>query len=276
YTLGIGLTKNLDDLFFTYGTRINNDLLNDYTCTSIPINRGFKGAPDFQMAPWYYNPLALPILDHPIVKNLDLIKFEFASSMDTIAVKDVKKTILLSTSKNTRIQNSPARISLAMAMMKPKDELFKKGPQALAIMLEGTFNSLYQHRIPTSIASDSAIGFVDKSVPTSMIIISDGDVIRNDIQFATMSPFPLGYDKYMKKTFANKTFILNCMNYLCDGAEFLNLRSRDIQLRTLDRKKLKNESGKWKAINVVVPIVSVMILGFVLIRLRKRKYTTKY
>lgn len=138
-------------------------------------------------------------------------------------------------------------------------------------MLEGNFNSLYQNRIPISISSDSAIGFVDKSSPTAMIIISDGDVIRNDIQFATLTPFPLGYDEYMKKTFANKTFILNCMNYLCDGFEFLNLRSRDIQLRTLDRKKLKNESGKWKAINVVVPIVSVMALGFVLIRLRKRK-----
>lgn len=227
------------------------------------------------MAPWYYNPLALPTLDHPIVKNLDLIKFEFASN-DTISSKNVKKTILLSTSKNTRVQNTPARISLAMAMMKPKDELFKKGPQPLAVMLEGTFVSLYKNRLPISISSDSAIGFVDKSSPTSMIIIADGDVIRNDIQFATMSPFPLGYDKYMKKTFANKTFILNCMNYLCDGSDFLNLRSRDIQLRTLDRKKLKNESGKWKATNVVIPILSIAILGIILIRLRKRKYTSKY
>jgi len=276
YTLGVGLTKNLDDLLFTYGARINNNLLNDYTCTSIPINRGFKGAPDFQMAPWYYNPLALPTLDHPIVKNLDLIKFEFASSIDTISSRNIKKTILLSTSKNTRIQNTPARISLAMAMMKPKDELFKKGPQPLAVMLEGTFNSLYQNRIPVAIASDSAIAFVDKSSPTAVIVIGDGDVIKNDIQFATLSPFPLGYDKYMKKTFANKTFILNCMNYLCDGSDFLNLRSRDIQLRTLDRKKLKNESGKWKAINVLIPIGSVVILGIVLIRLRKRKYTSKY
>ena len=161
-------------------------------------------------------------------------------------------------------------------MMKPKDELFKKGQQAVAVMLEGTFNSLYQHRIPIAISSDSAIGFVEKSSPTAMIVISDGDVIRNDIQYATLTPSPLGYDKYMKKTFANKTFILNCVNYLCDGADFLNLRSRDVQLRTLDRKKIKNESGKWKTINVVVPILSIVVLGIILIWLRKRKYTSKY
>ncbi len=276
FTLGLAISKNLDDLFFTYGVRINNNLLNDYTCTSIPINRGFKGAPDFQMAPWYYNPLSLPNLNHPIVKNLDLIKFEFASSIDTISAKNVRKTILLNTSKNTRIQNTPARVSLAMAMMKPKDELFKKGPQPLAVMLEGTFKSLYEYRIPISISKDSAIAFSGKSQPTSVIVISDGDVIKNEIQFATMSPFPLGYDKYMKKTFANKTFILNCMNYLCDGADFLNLRARDVQLRTLDRKKIKNESFKWKLINVTVPIAIVLLLGIILIQHRKRKYTNKY
>ena len=276
YTLGLATNKNYDDLLFTYGVRINTNLLNDYTCTSIPINRGFKGAPDFQMAPWYYNPLALPTINHPIVKNLDLIKFEFVSNMDTISTKNIKKTILLTSSKNTRIQNTPARISLATAMMKPKDELFKKGQQTIAVLLEGKFNSLYQNRIPITISSDSAIGFVDKSSPAAIIVISDGDVIRNDIQYATLTPSPLGYDKYMKKTFANKTFVLNCVNYLCDGADFLNLRSRDIQLRTLDRKKIKNESGKWKVINVVVPIASIVVLGIVLIRLRKRKYTSKY
>jgi ABC-2 type transport system permease protein len=276
FTLGLAISKNLDDLLFTYGVRINNNLLNDYTCTSIPINRGFKGAPDFQMAPWYYNPLSLPTLDHPIVKNLDLIKFEFTSSIDTISAKNVRKTILLNTSKNTRIQNTPARVSLAMAMMKPKDELFKKGPQPLAVLLEGTFKSLYEYRIPITISKDSAIAFAGKSQPTSVIVISDGDVIKNEIQFATMSPFPLGYDKYMKKTFANKTFILNCMNYLCDGSDFLNLRSRDVQLRTLDRKKIKNESSKWKLINVAVPIASVIVLGIVLIQYRKRKYTKNY
>ncbi len=147
---------------------------------------------------------------------------------------------------------------------------------SLPLALEGTFKSLYEYRIPISISKDSAIAFSGKSQPTSIIVISDGDVIKNEIQFATMSPFPLGYDKYMKKTFANKTFILNCMNYLCDGADFLSLRARDVQLRTLDRKKIKNESSKWKLINVVVPIASVIVLGIVLIQYRKRKYTKNY
>ncbi|MDP2385876.1 MAG: gliding motility-associated ABC transporter substrate-binding protein GldG [Bacteroidota bacterium] len=276
YTLGLSLSKNLDDMLFSYGVRINYNLLNDYTCTSVPVNRGFKGAPDFQMAPWYYNPLVLPGSEHLIVKNLDLIRFEFVSNIDTITSKGVKKTVLLSTSKNTRIQNTPARISLAMTMMKPKDELFKKGPQPVAVLLEGNFNSVYAHRIPFAISQDSAIGFVEKSSPTSVIVISDGDVIRNEIQYSTLQPYPLGYDKFMKQTFANKTFILNCMNYLCDGPDFLNLRAREVKLRMLDKKKLKNESGKWKMINVSVPIISIIVVGIILTRLRKRKYTKKY
>ncbi|HEY1037994.1 MAG TPA: gliding motility-associated ABC transporter substrate-binding protein GldG, partial [Bacteroidia bacterium] len=155
YTLGLTRSKNLDDMLFAYGVRINNNLLNDYTCTTIPVNRGFKGAPDFQMAPWYYNPLILPTNEHPIVKNLDLVRFEFVSNIDTVTAKGIKKTVLLSTSKNTRIQNTPARISLATTMMKPKDELFKKGPQPVAVLLEGSFNSVYAHRVPISISSDS-------------------------------------------------------------------------------------------------------------------------
>lgn len=276
YTLGLSLSKNLDDMLFSYGVRINYNLLNDYTCTTVPVNKGFKGAPDFQMAPWYYNPLVLPGGEHPIVKNLDLIRFEFVSNIDTVTAKGVKKTILLSTSKNTRIQNTPARISLAMTMMKPKDELFKKGPQPVAVLLEGSFKSVYAHRIPLAISQDSSIAFAEKSSPTSVIVISDGDVIRNEIQFSTLQPYPLGYDKFMKQTFANKTFILNCMNYLCDGPDFLNLRAREVKLRMMDKKKLKNESGKWKMINVTLPLVSIVVVGIILTRLRKRKYTKKY
>jgi ABC-2 type transport system permease protein len=277
YTLGLSLSKNLDDMLFSYGARINYNLLNDYNCSYIPINRGFKGAPDFQMSPWYYNPLVLAGKEHPIVSNLGSIKFEFVSNIDTISSKGIRKTVLLSTSRNTRIQNTPARITLAAAMMKPKDELFKKGPQPVAVLLEGKFKSVYDHRIPISISSDTAIGFTGQAnVNSAVIIVADGDVLRNDIQGATMTPFPLGFDRYMKQTFANKTFVLNCVNYLCEGSTLLDLRTREVKLRILDKKKLKNESGKWKLINVSVPILSIAVLGIILFRLRKRRYTSRY
>lgn len=277
YTLGLSASKNLDDMLFSYGARLNYNLMLDYNCSYIPINRGFKGAPDFQMSPWYYNPLVLAGKEHVIVNNLGSIKFEFTSNIDTISSKGIRKTVLLSTSKNTRIQNTPARISLASAMMKPKDELFKKGPQPVAVLMEGVFTSPYDHRIPLSISSDTAIGFVGKgTVPSAVIVVADGDILRNDIQGSTMTPFPLGFDRYMKQTFANKTFVLNCMNYLCEGSSLLDLRTREVKLRILDKKKLRTDSGKWKMINVAVPIISVIVLGILLFNLRKRRYTSKY
>jgi ABC-2 type transport system permease protein len=277
YTLGLSQSKNLDDMLFSYGARLNYNLVMDYNCSSILINRGFKGSPDLQLAPWYYNPLVLAGKEHPIVANLGSVKFAFVSNIDTISAKGIKKTVLLSTSKNTRIQNTPARISLASAMMRPKDELFKKGPQPVAVLLEGTFTSPYDHRIPLTISSDTAIGFVGKgTVPSAVIVIADGDVLRNDIQSKTMMPYPLGYDRDMKQTFANKTFVLNCMNYLCEGSSLLDLRTREVKLRILDKKKLRTDSDRWKVINVTVPIVSVIALGILLFNLRKRRYTSKY
>ncbi len=52
----IGLNKNLriDDMLFKYGVRLNNVLVQDLQCATIPINVGFKnGQPNFKPFPWY-------------------------------------------------------------------------------------------------------------------------------------------------------------------------------------------------------------------------------
>ncbi|MFL5752771.1 MAG: gliding motility-associated ABC transporter substrate-binding protein GldG [Bacteroidia bacterium] len=278
FTVGLGNDLKLEDMLFSYGARINYNLVNDAQCASIPINRGFKGgAPDLQMYPWYYAPLVIGDSvtgKHPIVKNLGLIKFEFASTIDTISVKQVKKTILLRSSRYTRLQNTPARISLGITTLKTTESMFGQSFQPLAVLLEGTFTSVYKNRLTKQIASDSAINFQDLSKPTSMIVIGDGDVIKNEFNYATQNYSEMGFDKYMRQTFSNKTFILNCVNYLCDGADFLSVRARDVKLRLLDKKKIKVQAFKWKMINVCVPLLVLIISGLVLHRLRKKRFTS--
>jgi ABC-2 type transport system permease protein len=275
FTLGLGNNIGLDDILFNYGVRINSELVQDMQCGAIPVNRGFKGGqPDFQLFPWIYKPLVLPTTNHPIVKNLDLIRFEFAGTIDTVKAEGVKKTVLLQSSKYSRTQSVPARIALAMVSNKLNEKMFDKGNRPMAILLEGTFQSNYALRITDTIANDSAIAFKPKSVPTSMIVISDGDIIKNDYTRSTMQISPLGYDKYTKQKFANKTFLLNCMNYLIDGPKLMSLRSREVKLRVLDRKKTEADPLKWKLYNVIFPLVIMVAIAYFLSWRRKRKFSS--
>jgi len=273
-TLGLENNINLNDMLFSYGVRLNAELVQDMQCGAIPVNRGFKGGQaDIQLFPWIYKPLVLPTTNHPIVKNLDLIRFDFAGTIDTVKAPGVKKTVLLASSKYSRTQAVPARVALAMVSNRLNEKKFKDGNKAMAVLLEGTFTSNYENRINDTIALDSAIAFKNKSVPTSMIVISDGDVIKNSFNYQTMTVNELGYDKYMKQTFANKTFLLNCMNYLVDGPKLMSIRTREVKLRLLDRKKTDEDPMKWKMYNVLFPLFIVAISGYVLSVIRKRRFS---
>ncbi|HEX7414965.1 MAG TPA: gliding motility-associated ABC transporter substrate-binding protein GldG [Bacteroidia bacterium] len=276
YTLGLNNNINLDDILFHYGVRVNPSLVQDMQCGYIPINRGFKGgSADLQMFPWIYKPMVMPQGNHPIVKNLELIRFEFAGYMDTVKADGIKKTVLLASSKNSRVQAVPARITLSTVNSQLNEKQFTNGNKPMAVLLEGSFKSNYQNRLNDDIAKDSTIAFKEKSKPTAMIVISDGDIIKNDFNYATMSISPLGYDKYMKQQFANKTFLLNCMNYLIDGPELMSVRTREVKLRLLDRKKIGLDNPlKWKLYNVLFPLVILVASGALLSSIRRKKFTS--
>jgi ABC-2 type transport system permease protein len=275
YTLGLSNNIGLEDMLFNYGVRVNSELVQDMQCGRIPVNRGFVGGqPDFQLFPWIYKPLVLPQSNHPIVKNLDLIRFDFAGTLDTVKAEGVKKTILLASSKYSRTQAVPARIALAMVSNRLNEKMFNKGNRPMAVLLEGTFTSNYANRLTDTIAKDSSIAFRTKSDPTAMIVIADGDVIKNDFSYNTLSASEVGYDRYMRQTFANKTFLLNCMNYLIDGPELMSLRTREVKLRVLDHKKTEADPLKWKMYNVLFPLVIIMAIAYILSLMRKRKYSS--
>ena len=275
YTLALSNPINLDDMLFRYGVRLNTDLIQDLQCAAIPVNIGFsKGQPNFKLFPWIFYPLIMPNSQHPIVKNLDLIKTEFVSSIDTLSTSGIKKTILLTSSKNTRVTPVPFRVSLAITQFKLKESAFNQGFKPIAVLLEGTFKSLYANRIPTVIMEDSTIQFKEVSVPNKMIVISDGDMIKNDFNRATGMIYPLGYDKYTNQTFANKQFLLNCMNYLLDDEGLLQLRSREVKLRLLDMKKVSLQKTKWQIYNVLSPPLIILFFSLIQYYLRKRKYAS--
>ena len=271
-TIGLENDLNLKDQLFRYGVRVNANLVQDLQCAPIPVNKALAGqTPRFELMPWLFSPLIISTEQHPIVKNLDLIKFDFASSIDTVGTKGVRKTILLKTSRYTKVVNAPVRINLGIVNVRPDENQFRKSFQPVAVLLEGEFESLYKNRLLPDIAKDSAIAYKEKSKPAKMIVVADGDIIGNNID-RNGNIIPLGLDRYTHKTYANKTFLLNCVNWLCDDTGLMSARARDIKLRMLNKKKIAAERIKWQLINTASPILLISAMGFLLFFLRKRKY----
>lgn len=271
------LSLNLDDMLFNYGVRINPNLIEDVDCNPIPVVVGMVGdQPQTELRPWIYFPVLMPTSNHPIVHNLDPVMTQFASSMDTIANPEIKKTILLASSKYSRVAPHPVRVSLSMMAFKLDNRMFNKPYQPVAVLLEGKFRSVFNNRFTPEflrVLKDS-LKMPFKSVcdaATSMIVVSDGDLIENDYS-EREGTMEMGYWRFTRNRFANKTFLLNCLEYLTDKSGLLESRSKDVKLRLLDNGRVKTEKKTWQIINIVVPIALVMVFAVVYLFMRKRRY----
>lgn len=266
---------NLDDILFNYGARVNKDLVMDYHSAQIPVKTGQVGnQPQFSLFNWYFFPTVANIKGHPIVRNINDIKFEFASSIDTIAKPGIRKTILLSSGNYSRLLNTPSIISLNFLRIKADRSFFNRSNIPMAVLLEGSFTSLYKDRIPDTIAKDPDIRFTETSKPNRMIIIGDGNVAKNQVVFrqGKYIPYPLGYDRYTGIMYGNREFLLNCVNYLLDEADIISIRNRDINIRLLDKRKVEINLAIIRTINIVVPILLVCLAGVIIYFFRKRSY----
>ncbi|MBN2173784.1 MAG: gliding motility-associated ABC transporter substrate-binding protein GldG [Bacteroidales bacterium] len=275
-TVGIINDINLEDQLFNYGIRLNTNLVMDLNALPIPVTTGeVGGAPQIDFFPWYYFPILTPYIDHPIVKNLNAVRTEFISSIDTIDVKGVKKTILLESSQYSRTVNTPVLISLDVLDKNPDERLYNQPNIPVAALLEGKFPSLYFNRIPPEIRDNKDIGFLPHSRETKMIVIADGDIIKNQFRNSggRSIPYPLGYDRYTELTFGNKELILNAMNYLVDESGLISIRSRELKLRLLDKTKISENRFFWQLINLFIPIFIILTIGGWFNIIRMKTYT---
>ena len=274
-TIGIEQDLNLDDMLFKYGVRLNRDLLLDLTCAALPVRTGqMAGQAQLEFFRWYYFPLLQAASDHPMVRNMNAIRADFISSMDaTTSANGINQIPLLKTSDYTKVSGAPVFISLAMLRQTPDRRMFNSKGKNVAYLLKGSFPSLYANRIPQELIDSEELKYMDQSEPTAMIVIADGDIIRNQIDIKRKMPLALGFDQYTGNTYANKEFIENCISYLVDGEGLIDIRSRELKIRLLDTTKIAQERTKWQLINTLIPIASIIALGFVMAYFRKRKYS---
>jgi gliding-associated putative ABC transporter substrate-binding component GldG len=259
---------NLNDMFFKYGIRMHSSLVKDLMATPIALATGNQGsATQYTQYPWYYSPMVYPAIKNPIVSNLDGIKFEFAGGIELLK-NNLNKTVLLQSSPYSKLVGTPSPVDLKMVQERPEQIEFKgKGNIPVAVLLEGKFNSAYQNRV---------LPFADKSfIPVSkdnaMIVISDGDVVKNQFD-KNYQPLELGYDKWTNKLYANKEFMMNCVNYLLDDNGLINIRSKEVSLPVLDREKVYESYTATQVLTVGLPIVVLLVFGLLFTFLRRRKY----
>lgn len=266
---------NLNDMFFKYGVRIKPDLVKDVMATPISLATGQQGsATQYTKFPWLYSPMIYPVETadkskmSPIVTNLDGIKFEFTNPIE-ILKNEINKTVLLQSSPYSKAVGTPTQVNLNMVEERPDQKEFTgKGNLPVAVLMEGKFHSVYQNRVlPFKENSFAPIGKDNK-----MIIISDGDVVKNQLD-KNFQPLELGYDKWTNNLYANKEFMMNCVNYLLDDNGLINIRSKEVDLPILDTQKVTEEYTFSQIITVGVPIVILLVFGLGFTFLRKRKYS---
>jgi len=271
-SIGYPLDTNLDGIFFRYGVRINKDYLLDLNSGGFPVVVGNLGeSPQIQLMPWPFYPIITNYSDHPVVRNLDATYLRFTSSIDTVGALGIRKIPLMFTSPYSKTAGTPVKVSLNDLRKQMSPEIFNEGSQPVAYLLHGQFTSLFKNRfLPEGAERDD---FTDQGLPTSLIICSDGDLIRNEINPKTGMPYDLGFDPYLQAEFANADFMLNALSFLMDEDGVILSRNREITIRPLDKVRVENEKLKWQLINLVIPILLIIIFGIVRHYLRKKKYS---
>ncbi|MDW3195759.1 MAG: gliding motility-associated ABC transporter substrate-binding protein GldG [Cytophagales bacterium] len=272
-TIALPYDLNLEDLLFRYGIRINQDYVTDFSSGFYPVVSGNVGnQPRVELLPWPFFPIVSNYADHPLVKGLDATQLKFVSTMDTVKAKGVKKIPLIFTSQYTRVISPPVQVRFNDFNQELRPEFFQSGPRAVGYLLEGKFSSLYKNRIlPKGIDQKT---FEEESIGSKVIVVSDGDFIRNELSINTEQPEPLllGVDPYARTTYANEEFLLRSLSYLTDEDGITLARNKEVKIRPLDRVKIKNDRSFWVFINFGMPLLLLALFGLIKFLARKRKF----
>ncbi|MCL6266208.1 gliding motility-associated ABC transporter substrate-binding protein GldG [Flagellimonas myxillae] len=256
---------NLKDFFFKYGIRINPVLVNDLYFTQIVLASGDGNDSQYNPVPWYYNPMVFSKNDHPVNTNIEAVRYQFASTIDVLE-NDYEHTVLLYSSPLSKTEGAPKQIGLNILNLPPNQESYTEGNHPLAVLVEGSFTSVFKNRIKPLELNAS----VEEGPENKMIVISDGDLIKNQLRNGV--PLELGYDKWTNSTYGNKEFLVNCINFLLDDTGLINIRNKRVAIPLLDVEKIAAQKRKWQIINIGIPILLTLLAGVIIGRFRKRKF----
>jgi ABC-2 type transport system permease protein len=275
-TVGLYRPLNIEDQLFRYGARVNPVIVQDLDCMIQRFSVS-TGAEQKQIvpAPWLYYPKLTPNQHQPITRNLNRIWGRYVNTIDTVGLDPaIRKSILLTTSAYSRTLSPPMMIMLKEAELTPDEKEFTKANMPVAVLLEGAFTSAFKNRMTNSLIQDPGFKIRTNGAKTKMIVVADGDIIRNDVHRSgtSVSPYPLGQDQYTRQVFGNRNFLVNCVNYLVDNNGLIDLRFREMRMRLLNKQVIKTSRTEWQLVNILFPILVVIIAAIIYSLVRRRKF----
>ena len=267
----------INDLFFTYGVRINTDLIQDLSCMPVPQQVSVIGdQPQYKFMAFPYCLDIVNFGNHPIVRNLKDIKSDFAGSIDLVGNNaDLTKTVLMTTSERTKVVPTPSIVTLKVGMVKPNLQEYSYRNVPIAVLVEGKFQSAFKGILPIEFDTIKELDYRPESEYTRQIFVSDGDIIRNPFDSKRNQPYPAGYDIYPRQTIDNTDFIVNCVNYLCADDDLLQRRAKNFKIGSLSSEKTRNHKVLLAVINIGIPLLLISLMGTVLIVMRRVRFSKK-
>lgn len=263
--------QSLGEMLFKYGVRINPLLIKDEVATPIKLAIGRQGSEtQYGEFIWKFAPFVYPESNHPIVKNIEGVRLDFTSPIDTLK-NGIKKTVLLQSSQYSLAVGTPTEVNLSMIKDEATPEHYAgKGNYITGVLLEGEFKSVFENRIlPFALPNAKKV-----STDTKMIVISDGDIITNQLD-QNYQPMELGYDKWTNKLYGNKEFLFNAVNYLLDDTGLINLRTKEVKIPVLDKMRVFENYVTIQLIVLLIPIIVVVLIGFLFSFFKRRAFVKK-
>lgn len=263
----------LDNILFRYGVRLNPDAVQDAVSLPFPVVTGtVAGRSQITPIEWPFYPLASVMADHPATRNLDAAWFRFASTTDSVKADGIKKTPLIWTSPYTKIIGAPVKVSVGDLQGNRNRAEMNQGRKPLAWLLEGEFNSLYRNQFAPENAPD--VKKLDKGISTKIVVVADGDFFLNEVDQRSGNPFPVGFDPNTRQTFSNGDLVMNLIRWLIDDQGIILARNKKIELRPLDKNKIREERQFWQVLNLILPLVIMASFGLIWHWIRRKKYTS--
>ncbi|MEL6671477.1 MAG: Gldg family protein [Bacteroidota bacterium] len=290
---------NLSDMFMKYGFSLNSDLIQDLQCATLDVRNNATEV-QFEPFPWVFYPLLSQFPEHPITRNIDAALLRYASSLRPLNTQGLTYTPFLLSSQDSRVAGGKQFINIGEYVENPPDPAtFNQGPQIAGLLVEGTFESVFNFRDPPrdslapfappmpflensqlQLPGESYPDFAERvfaafrdsvfaygvlqagTAPNRRIaIISDGEFVQGEMLQGQRLFMP--YD--------NKNLVLNIIDYLGGDEAISQIRAKEVVLRRLDADKVEANRTGIQFINVALPILFILAFGLIRFYLRRRK-----
>ena len=287
------MRKNLllDRLLFDYGIKIKENYVLDANCAP-------KIVPFAETAflPWFYHMLATPSL-HPMTRNVDPISLKYANEIEFVQIPKAQLTPILTSSSNAIPSGLQPLVNLALPLNYGKNPKLVDNPEdpinklCVAGLSEGFYQSHFKNRIVAEFANSKDANYLEESQKeTKILVVGNGSFIRNSYD-SILDPQKINSYLYrpiainelkvdaefaqrrIPIIFGNQELFQNMVDYMMGDNSVLDIRSRQIDIKEIDKEKIKSSSLFYKSINMMLPLLLILALALLMNWIRLRRYT---